>query len=386
MNLFLAAGIDIPSSGSGGKRSAPRLPRLPLFVEKTVERALTIKAIEPTDKQIALAKKYAKNIKSAAFLKQKETQVRNNFFDEILKGVLGYKGYCGDAEYSLAFEHMLRRKPVDTALGRFFPDAVGDQVVAPFEMKGPDTADLDKIMPGRGISPVQQAWDYAADAPGAKWVLVSNCLEIRLYRFGRGREAYELFDLSRLDEADELKRLLLILDAGRLIGADTEALLGESDAALKDVTNQLYVDYRKLRGELVAFLTESRPRQGAAAFGRHPRRSASGGKDAVGLVGAKPLQDDLSADGRAAAGGRSSAILLPVRAGMGAAESGVGHAGERRDGGDHRGDDSTTARVVAAPNFVAMRRRKRYIRLEFPNFGGLTTARARDAGEREDIF
>jgi hypothetical protein len=257
MNLFLAAGIDIPSSGSGGKRSAPRLPRLPLFVEKAVERALTIKAIEPTEEQIALAKKYANNIKSAAFLKQKETQVRNNFFDEILKGVLGYKGYSGDAEYSLAFEHMLRRKPVDTALGRFFPDAVGDQVVAPFEMKGPDTADLDKIMPGRGISPVQQAWDYAADAPGAKWVLVSNCLEIRLYRFGRGREAYELFELSRLDEANELKRLLLILDAGRLIGADTEALLSESDATLKDVTNQLYVDYRKLRGDLVAFLTES---------------------------------------------------------------------------------------------------------------------------------
>ena len=59
-------------------------------------------------------------------------------------------------------------------------------------------------MPGRGKTPVQQAWDYAIDVPGAKWVLVSNCLEIRLYGFGRGRDAYELFDLTRLDDPEEL--------------------------------------------------------------------------------------------------------------------------------------------------------------------------------------
>lgn len=233
------------------------MPRAPLFAERTIERALSIKAIVPTDEQVAHAKNYAKNIKSAAFQKQKETTVRGNFFDEILKGVLGYRSYSGDNEYTLAVEYALRRKPVDVALGRFFPTGEGDQVVAPFEMKGPDTPDLDKIMPGRGISPVQQAWDYAADAPGAKWVLVSNCLEIRLYRFGRGREAYELFDLSRLDEHEQLKRLLLLLGHERLIEGDTEMLLGESDAELKKITDDLYIDYRKLRGELISFLKDS---------------------------------------------------------------------------------------------------------------------------------
>jgi len=257
MNLFMAAGVDLPSSGSSGKRASPRLPRTALIAEKTFERAFTTKAVVPSSEQIALATKYAKRAQSAAFRKQKETQVRNTFFDEVLTGVLSFSRFSDDSEYSLAFEHMLRRKPVDVALGRFFPNGEGDQVVAPFEVKGPDTVDLDKIMPGRGISPVQQAWDYAADAPGAKWVLVSNCLEIRLYRFGRGREVYELFDLTRLDEEDQLKRLLLVLDAERLIGPDTEALLSESDAALKDVTEQLYIDYKKLRGELVAFLKDS---------------------------------------------------------------------------------------------------------------------------------
>ncbi len=257
MNLFLAAGVDLPSSGAGAKRVSSRLPRVPLFADKTVERALSSKAISPTDEQISLAQKYAKRAKGAAFRTQKETQVRNIFFDEILGGVLGFKRFSEDSEYSLAFEHMLRRKPVDVALGRFFPGATGDEVVAPFEMKGPDTADLDKIMPGRGISPVQQAWDYAADAPGAKWVLVSNCLEIRLYRFGRGREAYELFDLSRLDETEQLKRLLLMLEAKRLIGPDTEALLAQSDAALKDITEELYVQYKALRVKLLGFLRDA---------------------------------------------------------------------------------------------------------------------------------
>src|SRR5690606_34759660 len=127
----------------------------------------------------------------------------------------------------------------------------------PFEMKGPDTPDLDKIMPGRGISPVQQAWDYAADVPGAKWVLVSNCLEIRLYRFGRGRDTYERFDLSRLDEPEQLKRLLLILGARRSLGRVTEALLEESDAALTEVTDMLYAEYGRLRLDLIEFLAHS---------------------------------------------------------------------------------------------------------------------------------
>jgi hypothetical protein len=65
---------------------------------------------------------------------------------------------------------------------------------------------------------VQQAWEYANDAPGAKWVLVSNCVEIRLYGYGRGREAYEVFDVSRLGEPNKLRRLWEILSARNLLG------------------------------------------------------------------------------------------------------------------------------------------------------------------------
>ena len=112
-------------------------------------------------------------------------------------------------------------------------------------------------MPGRGRSPVQQAWDYAVDAPGAHWVLVSNCLEIRLYGFGRGRDAYEVFDLSRLDEEEEHARLWLMLSAERLLGGALDLLLRDTDSAYKDITGDLYSQYKGLRNRLIDFMTNS---------------------------------------------------------------------------------------------------------------------------------
>jgi hypothetical protein len=112
-------------------------------------------------------------------------------------------------------------------------------------------------MPGRGKTPVQQAWEYANDAPGAKWVLVSNCVEIRLYGYGHGREAYEFFDVSRIDDLGELRRLWTVLAAPSLLSDATGQLLRETDAAYADVTNRLYRDYRDLRERLINFLVDS---------------------------------------------------------------------------------------------------------------------------------
>jgi hypothetical protein len=141
------------------------------------------------------------------------------------------------------------------ALGKFGQADARDEIIAPFEFKGPGTTDLDAIMPGRGRSPVQQAWDYAIDAPGSRWVLVSNCLELRLYAFGRGRDAFELFDLRKLDDERELERLFLLLSSDQLLGGETETLLRQTDSAYKDITGKLYQDYKKLRDQLIAFLT-----------------------------------------------------------------------------------------------------------------------------------
>jgi type I restriction-modification system DNA methylase subunit len=263
MDLFAAAGIDLGDGGRdgrGGRSGRPALGRtlrVPLLNYKVVAEAQRQFTFDFTAQQVEAAKTYARTAGSAKFAKMKETAVRNLFYEKILCEVLGYTPFDAARSYTLAFEHPIRRGTVDVALGDFGLADGADEIIAPFELKGPDTSDLDAIMPGRGYSPVQQAWIYAIDAPGCRWVLVSNCVEIRLYGFGRGRDAYEVFDLTKLDDPHELERLWLLLAAERLIGGATEALLRATDSAYKDITNDLYEDYKKLRDRLIAFLTDS---------------------------------------------------------------------------------------------------------------------------------
>ena len=257
MELFSAAGIDLPVQGKAQprpKRSALPNLRTPLFAYKVVDEAIGRASFAPDDDMLRSAKDYARKVRGLPTAK--ETTFRPVFIDEVLVRILGYRRIDPDAPYTLADEEALGAGALDTALGHF--EAKGTRnIVAPFELKGPDTKDLDRIMPGRGKTPVQQAWEYANDAPGAKWVLVSNCVEIRLYGYGRGREAYEVFDLTRIDQPDELRRLWVLLAAPNFLGEQGERLLRETDAAYKDVTDKLYTEYHGLRERLIAFLADS---------------------------------------------------------------------------------------------------------------------------------
>lgn len=261
MDLFAATGIDLSTSGGGDGRSGravvPRTLRVPLLNHKVVQEARKWFNFDFSNEQLEAARKYAEIARSERFAKQKEVQVRNRFFDDILCTILGFTKIDPDNSYTLDVERSIRGRAVDVALGRFPGQDGKDEIVAPFEMKGPGTRDLDAIMPGRRLSPVQQAWDYAIDAPGSRWVLVSNCVEIRLYAFGRGRDAYEVFDLTKLDDPDELERLWLILSTDRLLGDATERLLRETDSAYKDITGKLYSEYKELRERLINFLTDA---------------------------------------------------------------------------------------------------------------------------------
>ena len=250
--------IDLDDGGRGGRPARPgvaRAPRVPLFNQKIVAEARRAFTLDPSARQAEAVQSYVRAIRSKAFAKRKETEVRNLFVQKVLGDILGYTQLDSEPPYSLAFERAIRRGSVDVALGRFGLSDRPDEIVAPFELKGPTTRNLDAIMPGRGRSPVQQAWDYAIDAPGSRWVLVSNCIEIRLYGFGRGRDAYELFDLTKLDDPEEHARLCLILAAERLLGGATDALLRDTDSAYRNITDELYAEYKGLRDRLISFLT-----------------------------------------------------------------------------------------------------------------------------------
>lgn len=219
-----------------------------LFNRKTLKRH--IKADPIPSNHLAALEAWAELISSGRIERLKETALHGQFASKIVEGVLGYHGPAGGADYNVSTEQNILRGSVDLALGRFggkTPD-----IVAPFELKGADTRDLDAIMPGRNKSPVQQAWEYAMNARGVKWVLVSNMIELRFYGFGEGTAAYEEFRLDQLTDPEEYARFMLLLSAENLLSGRTADLLKESRREDKDITDSLYQDYKDLRLKLLS--------------------------------------------------------------------------------------------------------------------------------------
>lgn len=226
-----------------------------LFNRKTLKRHIKPAPI-PAD-HLAALDAWADMIRSGRVYALKETALHGQFAAKIIEGVLGYHGPAGGADYTVATEQAILRGSVDLALGRF--GGKTPEILAPFELKGADTRDLDAIMPGRNKTPVQQAWEYAMNARGVKWVLVSNMIELRLYGFGEGTTAYEAFQLDRLTDPDEYARFMLLLSADNLLSGRTLDLLKQSRAEDRDITDSLYHDYKALRLKLIGAVQAADP-------------------------------------------------------------------------------------------------------------------------------
>lgn len=226
-----------------------------LFNRKTLNRSVKIGTI-PAD-HLAILKAWADLVGSGRVYALKEVALHGQFASKVIEGVLGYHGPTGGAEYTLATEQAILQGSVDLALGRFGGKA--PEILAPFELKGAKTKDLDAIMPGRNKTPVQQAWEYAMNARGVKWVLVSNMIELRLYGFGEGTTAYETFQLDRLTDPQEYARFMLLLSAENLLSGRTVDLLKQSRAEDRDITDSLYQDYKALRLNLLGAVQTANP-------------------------------------------------------------------------------------------------------------------------------
>jgi hypothetical protein len=228
-----------------------------LFNEKIVAAAVRSfdDAISNDARQAAA--EWAARAAHESFDLQNESQLEQDFNDTILKRVLGYVPPMTGTPGTMQVKQPIPGgTTVDVALG-YFHDGQAE-VLAPLELKGPKVP-LDRIMPGRAKTPVQQAWDYAMDAPGARWVLVSNMKELRLYAFGHGRQHYEPFDLRKINQSNELSRLRLVLGADQLLSGSTKTLLDRSESADREVTNDLYRDYKELRANLMSFVADQHP-------------------------------------------------------------------------------------------------------------------------------
>ncbi len=237
------------------QRGKGEFHRLSLFNKKFINKQI---AVTPTPDvaRVAAFKGWSDSIKSKRVASLKETELHGPFMELMIKA-LGYTGPVGSDTYSITQEKAIVQGSVDLALGQF---SDGERkIIAPFELKGADTKNLDAIMSGRAKTPVDQAWEYATNNVGTKWVLVSNYLEIRLYSYGEGRQVYETFDLSQLHEPAEFARVQLLLSAENLLSGRTLELLEESRRENKDITNRLYADYKVLRSDLIGEVRRERP-------------------------------------------------------------------------------------------------------------------------------
>ncbi len=230
---------------------------MPLFNKKIIQKHL--KAQEIPSAHLAILQNWQKRIFSRDLEKQSEVALQGVFMQNLLVEVLGYQAFGENSSYTVAKEYPIAGGAVDLALGQFCNDKQGDIVHAVFELKGAKTKNLDAIMSGRTKSPVQQAWEYAVNCKGCQWVLVSNYVELRLYAFGYTKFVYESFELAKLTERDEYARFMLCLQADNLLGGGTKQLLEQSQQAEKEITAQLYADYKNLREQLITQLMQDNP-------------------------------------------------------------------------------------------------------------------------------
>lgn len=227
---------------------------MPLFNARLIEKNIRNPKPLPSEHEAVLTA-WAENLTKGIY--DSETKNDGQFIQRILVDVLGYSESAHGSTWTVQKNQPVGKGNVDVALGEFSTEST--TIIAPFELKGAKTKDLDAIMPGRNKSPVQQAWEYAMDAKGAKWVLVSNYREIRLYAVGYGRKDYECFDLTSLTQPENYARFMLLLSAKNLLGEQTLNLLKESEKAGKEITNRLYADYRTLRENVIRTLKQDNP-------------------------------------------------------------------------------------------------------------------------------
>lgn len=227
---------------------------MPLFHPRVLKKHLK-QAPQPTETQKAIAEAWATNVSKGLY--DSETKNDGQFIEHILVQLLGYQQSGTSPQgWTLVKNQPIGGGNADVALGHFSPSK--EAILAPFELKGAKTHDLDAVMPGRNKTPVQQVWEYAMDAKGAKWAIVSNFSEIRLYAIGYGRKDYEHFDLKKFD-IESLLKLTSLLSAESLLSGTTLSLLEESTLVEKEITNALYFDYRELRTKLISYIAELHP-------------------------------------------------------------------------------------------------------------------------------
>lgn len=196
----------------------------------------------------------------------KETNVQGAFMTRLFNQVFGYAEIIDNAEcYNQERESktVLDTTESDGALG-FFNKTTGTRDVrVVIELKDARTSLDKKQNRSSHLTPVEQAFSYA-NKNGSKcgWVIVSNFVEIRLYKSNSSLE-YETFDMRKMKDEKEFLRLYYILCKDHLIAESGKSVIDElyqeNEAEGVEITNQFYSTYKTIRNNLFTSLKENNP-------------------------------------------------------------------------------------------------------------------------------
>jgi len=165
-----------------------------LFNKKILQQRIKNYTIENIEKKIKQIKNWQKNLENIKGLNEKRLQ--SAFLSAIFEDILGYNNTPQKDNWTLDIEATtdVDAKHPDGIIG-FFEREDNEEIrghEAVIELKGPQVS-LDKDQKRQGTtykSPVDQAFSYTNKLDKCKWVIVSNFMEIRLYKVGRSKEYY----------------------------------------------------------------------------------------------------------------------------------------------------------------------------------------------------
>ena len=241
----------------------PLVGSQPLFLPDLLEDA-ALRVLQYRGEECEAAhdvfKQWIVKLNSGVLDAMTETQLEQDFYKILLVRL----GYATNADVStgpwtlMPKRREAGRETPDATLGRFHwneeTKTIVETSIVVVELKG-TLVDLDRKS-SKSRSPVQQAWDYLNNSETAKWAIVSNFREFRLY--SRNRSNRHVYRVALLDLADPKRfaRFYAVFQAEALLGSESEPwsaanLLRETFDRREAVGEELYRTYSENRAALI---------------------------------------------------------------------------------------------------------------------------------------
>jgi len=208
-------------------------------------------------------------VESLQTTKATETALEGKFIAEIFGFVLGYRSYPNApgeiatvfAKPNASFTRLASGTP-DAVLGEFADDDA--RFTAVVELKTPGT-NLDMPQPGyNSETPVEQGFRYATQILGAKWVIVSDMLRLRLYSVESMAEHEELTLADCVKDGKPtaaFRRLHFLFHHDFLIAghesSQVSLLYGKTADRQLEIRDSFYGAYYLIRNDLFRALEKS---------------------------------------------------------------------------------------------------------------------------------